>query len=573
MHKIANWGLALGICCPLSCFAVGLSGIHIHSALNQPFSAELDLLGLRGMPLADVEVKVANYKTYQQMGLDKSYQLSKLSFDVTRDSRGKPVVVVSSTDRITEPYLQLVLDVKWPDGGLVRSYTVLLDPAHYTSAAGSTVNKSHHYAKQSAQPSTPVAVAQPKVIAKPTIASSWTVKPNQTLLGIALQIKPSGAVSLDQTMLAIEGANPKAFLRGNVNLLKSGRHLQIPSEQVIKSIPALKADQEIHAQNYSWAHHQATQHVLKQPYFINPTAPKPAPEPKNIEPNSRVMPLVTHTAPLLEQMAVSSKTPTTDQTTVLRAELSASVSQSQQLQQQVQQLQQQNHVLQSLISDKLTELDAAAQQLLKLQQAKMPAGFAPSKPKTVAQRQAVAGQNALLQQDNGGGWLSKLLMSVLILAASFGAWFIYRRKFFVTEGLASYEVSPPPPAPKEVFTRTDITPSHRTDLPPRFEPDVQPDVQTAEQPDVQPEPEDTHTIDFYPEDDNAEPSVDSVSNEMDDGLASVSPDVDINSTKLELARAYLKMGDKSGAIKLIEEIIYEGTTEQRQLAEQLLSKI
>ena len=60
---------------------------------------------------------------------------------------------------------------------------------------------------------------------------------------------------------------------------------------------------------------------------------------------------------------------------------------------------------------------------------------------------------------------------------------------------------------------------------------------------------------------------------MDDGLASVSPDVDINSTKLELARAYLKMGDKSGAIKLIEEIIYEGTTEQRQLAEQLLSKI
>ena len=74
LHKSATLWLALGIMCPLSSLAVGLSSIHIHSALNQPFAAEIDVLGLRDMPIGDLNVQVANQELYQQMGLEKSFQ-------------------------------------------------------------------------------------------------------------------------------------------------------------------------------------------------------------------------------------------------------------------------------------------------------------------------------------------------------------------------------------------------------------------------------------------------------------------------------------------------------------------
>ena len=50
-------------------------------------------------------------------------------------------------------------------------------------------------------------------------------------------------------------------------------------------------------------------------------------------------------------------------------------------------------------------------------------------------------------------------------------------------------------------------------------------------------------------------------------------DADINATKIDLAEAYIDMGDGDGARDILNEVIEEGTEEQQTKAKELLSNI
>ncbi len=120
-----------------SVYGLGLGGIELSSALNQPFSAEIEVITDVPGEAADLAVQLASQEAFMRAGIDRPQSLSKLSFSL-RERDGRSFIVVSSNDPIVEPFLNFLVEVDWKRGNLVREYTVLLDPPTYVTNQPST---------------------------------------------------------------------------------------------------------------------------------------------------------------------------------------------------------------------------------------------------------------------------------------------------------------------------------------------------------------------------------------------------------------------------------------------------
>ena len=120
-------GLLLGFG-PVAAFALGLGDISLDSALNEPFSAEIPLESVDAAELAELKVSLASTDTFERYGLDRPAFLGDFRFAVAENSNGVPVISLSSLQPVSEPFVTLLLDVRWSSGRLLREYTVLLDP-------------------------------------------------------------------------------------------------------------------------------------------------------------------------------------------------------------------------------------------------------------------------------------------------------------------------------------------------------------------------------------------------------------------------------------------------------------
>ena len=89
----------------------------------------------------------------------------------------------------------------------------------------------------------------PEVVEPETIETDGS----DTLSGIAMQVRPDNSVSMQQTMLAIQQVNPDAFAAGNINQLRSGQVLRIPSLAEIQAIDPRDAADEVTRQNTDFA--------------------------------------------------------------------------------------------------------------------------------------------------------------------------------------------------------------------------------------------------------------------------------------------------------------------------------
>lgn len=91
--------------------------------------------------------------------------------------------------------------------------------------------------------------AEPEEQAPESIETSST----DTLSDIAMRVRQDSAVSMQQTMLAIQQLNPDAFTDGNINRLRSGQILRIPSLAEIQAVDARQAIDEVVSQNQQFA--------------------------------------------------------------------------------------------------------------------------------------------------------------------------------------------------------------------------------------------------------------------------------------------------------------------------------
>jgi len=244
-------------------FALGLGEINMTSALNQPMQAVIDLTSSAGTPVDTIKVSLASLEAHRRAGLTKSALLANFKFTVEPGRTGNAVVRVTSTDPVREPYLEFMLELEWPNGRLLRQYTLLVDPpvtmpatpsvppAPVTQAA--TRPDTPQPVRQVRAPATRAASAPATVSVAPTAADEYgPIRRSETLWSIAERVRPDDSISMHQMMLALLRANPDAFVNGNMNLLKAGATLKVPARDEVVALSAREALAETRRQYSEW---------------------------------------------------------------------------------------------------------------------------------------------------------------------------------------------------------------------------------------------------------------------------------------------------------------------------------
>ncbi|KWS18775.1 FimV/HubP family polar landmark protein [Pseudomonas syringae] len=217
--------------CSTLASALGLGEITLHSALNQPLDAEIQLLETGGLSNEDVVARLASPEAFAKAGMERVFFLNDLRFTpVLRGDRG--VIRVVSSKPVTEPYLSFLVQLARPNGDLLHEYTLLLDPA--TSAQGLAATRSRNQqrsassATESRMPVAPPAAVQGK---------HYTVASGDTLNGIASRLQ-GNKVSASQLADGIRSLNPQVFAAGAGSALKVGQDLLLPDAAVLPTAAA-----------------------------------------------------------------------------------------------------------------------------------------------------------------------------------------------------------------------------------------------------------------------------------------------------------------------------------------------
>lgn len=285
---------------PLGADAAGLGRLTVLSALGQPLRAEVEISASRE-ELSSVSARIATPAAFQQAGIEYSAALAGIRFSIGQRPDGQPFLSMLSERAFNEPFLDLLVELSWSSGRLLREYTFLLDPpeTHQKSQGAAAAPLALPEVKRETAvaavpaPVAPVqatpapaaasAAAQPelrtgapveeKAARKPQpdlqvirgadgvqrivkVAPAVPEKPQQetqtrlvkqgdTLGKIAVETKPAG-VNLDQMLVALFRGNQEAFV-GNVNRLKAGKILTIPDRETVAGVAADEARKTIQA--------------------------------------------------------------------------------------------------------------------------------------------------------------------------------------------------------------------------------------------------------------------------------------------------------------------------------------
>jgi pilus assembly protein FimV len=236
--------------------ALGLGGLTVKSTLNQPLLAEIELTQVQDLNASQVVPSLATSAEFAQAGVSRTAVLDDLTFTPVINASGKSVLRITSSKPVRDPYVKFLVQVLWPNGRALREYSLLLDPPKAAPEAAAVATQLPSTAPAPAQtppaeqtpPPAPVA-AQPAAPAEPKF-TQYTTANNDTLWEIAQRVRNGGTVQ--QTMLAIQALNPDAFIAGNINRLKKGQVLRLPTPAQSTEMPQPRAIAEVAEQNQAW---------------------------------------------------------------------------------------------------------------------------------------------------------------------------------------------------------------------------------------------------------------------------------------------------------------------------------
>lgn len=237
--------------------ALGLGGLTVKSTLNQPLLAEIELTEVQDLNASQVVPSLATSAEFAQAGVGRVAILDDLTFTPVVNPGGKSVLRITSTKPIRDPYVKFLVQVLWPNGRALREYSLLLDPPKFSPQAAAAAAQLPSTAPSAAP--APAPAAETPAAAPPTPApapapepkfTQYTTANNDTLWEIAERVKNGGTVQ--QTMLAIQALNPDAFIAGNINRLKKGQVLRLPSPQESTALAQPRAVAEVAEQNRAW---------------------------------------------------------------------------------------------------------------------------------------------------------------------------------------------------------------------------------------------------------------------------------------------------------------------------------
>jgi len=225
---------------PFSANAAGLGRISVLSALGQPLRAEIELTATAD-ELSSMEASVAPVTAFKDAGIAYASVLRDVRMSVERRG-GRAVLKLSSVRPVNDPFMDVLVELNWSAGRLLREYTFLLDPPDMPAPA-SSANVGSAVNKPAARAARPIGGAAP---------GDYRVRRGDTLGKIARQYKPAG-VSMDQMLIALYQANPEAFVDNNINRLRAGVILNVPDANTASAVPAGEARQQViaHASDFN----------------------------------------------------------------------------------------------------------------------------------------------------------------------------------------------------------------------------------------------------------------------------------------------------------------------------------
>jgi len=289
VHKSKINKISLAVCLafmPIYGLAAGLGKLSVNSGLGEPLKAEIDLLSVTPDELSTLSAVIASEEAYALQGIPRLGVHGNIKVELAKNPDGSPVLRLRSQQPIDDPYLDMLIQVDWASGRLLREYTILLDPPGYkqsineeraaavinkpgSAASGSASTQSGAYAATASQPVSAKAKSSKKPSTKNTNTRNanstestesaagttesyeLTTQRGDTLNTIAKGVQVEG-ISLDQMLVGLFEANKNAFVDGNMNRLKVGQIVKIPSKEALSAVSPKQAAQEVKVHSANW---------------------------------------------------------------------------------------------------------------------------------------------------------------------------------------------------------------------------------------------------------------------------------------------------------------------------------
>jgi pilus assembly protein FimV len=274
--------LVLLLLAPLAASAAGLGRLALFSMVGEPLNAEIELVSVLAGERDSLAAKLAPPEVYDRAHVAPVPRPEALRVAIERKADGREVVKISSAEPLDKPLVNLLVELGWTGGGVIRQYSFLLDsvdrraptvasapppvepwrapptaveppaaarPAALQPAPAPTAKPARPVELAAAEPA--AAERRPEPVparAAPKVAppDTYAVQPGDSLLKIAQATRPEG-VSNAQMMVAIYRANEDAFA-GSMDRLKGGRTLKIPDRDAAAAVTSEEARELIAAQ-------------------------------------------------------------------------------------------------------------------------------------------------------------------------------------------------------------------------------------------------------------------------------------------------------------------------------------
>ncbi len=301
-RKLLGAIVAAALFLPETAYTLGLGEIEVSSALNQKLNANIELLSASPEDTETIIVKLASRKEFSRAGLDRPYLLNDLRF-ASEVIDGVPHIKVTSSSPIREPFLNFLVEIDWPNGHLLREYTVLLDPPVFMTQAASPATATAAQGgasddagfrpgssastnvvpvvtpgvvaspRPAAGAAAPLPQAQPQAVSQTYIPApyvqqqqatinqppgSYRIKSGDTAWSLANAMMPDQSITVEQMMIAMLRSNPESFIDENVNGLKRGYILRVPDYNQIVSVNPEEARALVREQAALWRQYQQT---------------------------------------------------------------------------------------------------------------------------------------------------------------------------------------------------------------------------------------------------------------------------------------------------------------------------
>ena len=598
--------IALALAASPAC-ALGLGQIQVKSRPGQPLLAEIPIVSSDPAELQGLQVQLASPDTFRRIGLEPPQgDVSALHFEPALDERGRPVIRITSAAPVQQPLLTFLVEVDWSGGRLVREYSALVETPRTVAAptqpsveapvlaapnvvappappAAAPVTATPQPAPSAptpvaAQPAAPAPVPSPvapppearittaPATRQPTPSAApktpaqtgdYHVRSGDTLAGIASRLT-SQADSLDQGMLALLRTNPDAFIDGNINRLKAGAVLRTPTADELSRISSSEAAALVHEQIAGWR--QARKPVVQPGTTTTPAAavaPRQARRPAVVAARDARLEIVPPAANGARKAGSQSGLEAGGEGQMLRQQLqdtketlAARDAEVRELKARVAELEKIQQDQQQLLQMKNSALAAAQQNLAKSNAA---AAATTAAPAATQARTAQPRLAAPPESSHAGPWLWSGVG--LVLLAVLGWWFTRRREPAATDPRVrrfdTAALAASVPVTEDEPTVADFAPATRRDNAPS---------KSAPQPSSPPRATPSWVAG------GPAPAAPATAGEVESAPRNAAE-------QLDLAQAYLDVGDEEAARTLLREVLAGRDPAAREVAARLLREL